>query len=132
MLAYILENYQCTCRHPRGGHQHKVGRGRIRPGCGKFWREKFSDQNLHELLPRDIRLATSNGLSGNAVPNWRRAYHGNAAKHREQSDVEGTHVICDNTVCPTVRKIFTRCEGGISDRKTANVEGVKTRSFVGR
>ena len=27
-----------------------------------------------------------------AVLNWGRAYHGNATKHREETDVEGTHI----------------------------------------
>jgi phage terminase Nu1 subunit (DNA packaging protein) len=32
---------------------------------------------------------------------------------------------------PSLEGIPTRCERGIPELKTANVEGVKTRSFVG-
>jgi hypothetical protein len=54
----------------------------------------YLGQNLdpHELLQRNIHLATINGIGRSAVPNWSRAYHGNATKDREQTEVEGTHV----------------------------------------
>ena len=50
-----------------------------------------SDQNLHELLQSDIRNSFQL-RNRSAVPNWGRAYHGNATKHRKETDVEGTHV----------------------------------------
>ena len=55
-----------------------------------------SGQNLHELLQNDIpelRLVNLPRLSKRAVPNWGRAYYGNATKHGEETDVEGTHVL---------------------------------------
>ncbi|KAN0118500.1 hypothetical protein V8E52_005230 [Russula decolorans] len=48
--------------------------------------ERFFDQ-----LIRDIPLATSNGFGRSAVPNWGRTDHGNATKHRNQTEVE---VVC--------------------------------------
>jgi hypothetical protein len=52
-----------------------------------------------------------------AVLNRDRAYHGNAAEHREQKEVEGTH---DSVaVCPIVRRETYEMRG----RRTANVEG---------
>ena len=68
-------------------------------------------QNLHELLQSDILIndrnidhlknsvtrASRNVLSfvdngGVRVFNWGRAYHGNATKHHEETDVKGAHV----------------------------------------
>ena len=64
-----------------------------------------SDQNLHELLQSDILkhdreiehlsllvTGATRHVKRVSIPNWGRAYHGNATKHREGTDVEGTHV----------------------------------------
>jgi hypothetical protein len=72
-----------------------------------------SGQNLHELLQSDIlnrgrdidhlsllvtgatrhvKIFVNDGGVRVSIPNWGRAYHGNATKHREETDVEGTHV----------------------------------------
>jgi hypothetical protein len=42
-------------------------------------------------LIRDIRLATNNGFGRNTVPNWGCTDHGNATKHRNQTEVRSTH-----------------------------------------
>ena len=75
-------------------------------------KEFQSGQNLHELMQSDILYTPQPPvgvewldwrLSRRAVPNWGRAYHGNTTKHREKTDVEGTHVSAKVWV-PIVRR----------------------------
>ena len=55
---------------------------------GHFLEKGFQlGQNLRELLQSDIHCYLRR-----AVPNWGRTYQGDATKHREETDVEGTHV----------------------------------------
>lgn len=54
-------------------------------------------RNSIELLQSDILTCPTRmirGLSRRVAPNWERAYHwqGNATEHREENDVESTHV----------------------------------------
>jgi hypothetical protein len=77
---------------------------------------------LHELLQSDIL----NGwrLSRRAVPNWGRAYHGNATKHRKETDVEGTHDSA-KVWFSIVRRNTHEMRGGIPGPKTVSAEGFK-------
>ena len=88
-------------------------------------------------LIRDVRLATSKGFGRNAVPNWGRTDHGNATKHRNQTEVEGTH---DSVVvvCRIVKRLNAEDGMGtyerlwricIAELKSESLEGVKTRWF---
>ena len=63
--------------------------GRTHPEQIPPTEELEKGQNFHELLQSDILIR---GFSRRAVPNRGRAYHGNATKHREETDVESTHV----------------------------------------
>jgi hypothetical protein len=56
-------------------------------------------------VKRDIRLATSNGFGRSTVPNWGGSDHGNATKHRNQTEVEGTHDTVAVLVCRIVRRL---------------------------
>ena len=82
--------------------------------------------NLHELLQSDIlSVWCLNGLNGRAVLNWGRAYHGNATKHRDKTDDEGTHVSVK--VCPPVRRnTYEMGVGGIPGR-SSSTGGFKLR-----
>ena len=103
------------------------------PVAGQSLEKGFqSGQNFHELLQSDILDGRDvRGLCRRAVPNWGRAYHGNATKHREKSDVEGTHVSVKGWY-PTVRRYTYEMRGGIPGPKNSSAEGFKTvRPFVG-
>lgn len=64
---------------------------------------------------RDIRLATSNGFGRSAVSNWGRSDHGNATKHRNQTEVEGMH---DSVavVCRAVKRLNAEDSMGTYER----------------
>ena len=65
-------------------------------------------QNFHELLQSDLLIWR---LGRRASLNWGRAYHGNATKHCEEADVEGTHVPAKPWY-PTVRRNTYEMRGG--------------------
>ena len=80
---------------------------------------------------KDIPLATSKVFGSSAIPNWGRTDHGNAAKHRNQTEVEGMH---DSVavVCRIVKKRNGE-DGGTYERlrmtvdlKSVNFGGAKT------
>lgn len=84
---------------------------------------------------RDILLATNNGFSRSAVSNRGRTDHGNATKHRNQTEVEGTHDSME-VVCRIVKGSTWRTAGAptrgwgrycVAEPKSANLEGIKTR-----
>ena len=88
----------------------------------------FTCQNLPELLQSDIRLVVVRylpRLSKRAVPNWGRAYHGNATKHSEETNVEGTHVSA-NVWYPLVRRNTYEMRGRHTRAKNESAEGFKT------
>jgi hypothetical protein len=60
------------------------------------------------LLLNDVQVAATSGG---------RAYHGNAAEHREQSEVEGTHVSV--AACRIVRIFDARAEDGGTYKRLA-------------
>ena len=86
-----------------------------------------SGQNLHELLQSDILCLSKQFFrirrtaSKRAVPNRGCAYHGDATKHREEADVEGTHISA-KVWSPMLGGTRTRCEGVIPELKTASTE----------
>ena len=70
-------------------------------------------QNFHELLQSDLLIRD---LSSRAAPNWKCAYYCNATKHREEAEVESTHVTAKvlYLVLEGTRMIY---EAGIPERK---------------
>src|SRR6266576_846618 len=90
-------------------------------------------------LLRDIQLATGNAPCRSIVPNRGGAYHGNATKHREQSEVEGIHASVE--VCRIVRRLNAKDKNGLFTRLGGEKEflygkaerawrGVKTREIL--
>jgi hypothetical protein len=124
------ESYDIVDRSPSTYLAEALGRRTCRHHLWEMhnsllcWRKIFqSGQNLQLLILSDILLTTTNGLS----TKWVRAYHGNAAKNCEQSEVEGTH--CSMGASRIVRGLNAKDEMKSLTRglKGANLEGVKTR-----
>ena len=78
-----------------------------------------------------------NGFGRSTVPNWGRTDHGNATKHRNQTEVEYTHVSVA-VVCRIVNRLDA--EDGIRTYETLRIlysrvesvdlVGVKTRQIL--
>ena len=90
-----------------------------------------SGQNLHELLQSDIqglRRSILPRLSKRAVPNWGRAYYGNATKHGEETDVEGTHVSAKIWFSSVRMNMYVNRDvrETYQSQKNASAEGFKT------
>ena len=70
----------------------------------------------------------------NPVPNWGRTDHGNATKHRNQTELESSHNSVP-VVCRIVKRLNAEDGMGtyeslgycIEELRSANLEGVKTR-----
>ena len=110
--GHVFTTYYCMFGHVwwRSGYAVPISMLTQSPATGQLLEKGFqSAQNFHELLQSDI--LDGRGFSRRAVPNWGRAYHGNATKHREESDVKGTHVSAKGWY-PTVRKKHVRYARG--------------------
>ena len=115
-----LSTYCCIFGHVwwRSGYAVPISMSTQSPVTEQSLEKGFqSGQNFHELLQSDILDGRDGrGLCRRAVPNWGRAYHGNATKHREKSDVEGTHVSAKGWY-PTVRRYTYEMRGAYQDQK---------------
>jgi len=59
--------------------------------AGSGHRRCLADRADVGKVSTEIALATGNGFGRSTVPNWGRNDHGNASKHSNQTEVEGTH-----------------------------------------
>ena len=123
----------CKATYRRNSRQSVVlTRQALRQALPGVLENRFqSSQNLHELLQSDIhelRLFILPRLSRRAVPNWGRAYYGNATKHGEETDVEGTHVSAKIWYSSVRMNMYVNRDvrETYQSQKNASAEGFKT------